>query len=199
LHELWNEEQPCTDDYVHDTPVHNAPNFGNPGYPHVSMCSDEAVEMTMNFMDNTDDYAQYMFTIGQKIRMQSVFAKDAPREGITKSKYKCYEPKKNQLAETELPVLDALPSETIGKLNVVLAPNPADQTFQVNVTNPVAGKLLLTIYSASGQVMEQQITEINPGQHPFRFNSSKWTAGIYLVHTVINNQSDVQRLVIVKP
>lgn len=200
LHELWNENQPCADDYVHDTPIHNAPNYGNPGYPHISMCPGQVVEMTMNFMDNTDDYAQYMFTIGQKIRMQSVFAKAAPREGITKSKFKCYEPAKKALQELEVETLSSLSEEVFtDKLSVALFPNPADQTFNVTVQNPTLGKLLLTVYHANGQLMQQQITEIGQGKHQFSYNSSQWPAGIYLVHTVINGQNDIQRLVIVKP
>lgn len=200
LHELWNENQPCADDYVHDTPIHNAPNYGNPGYPHISMCSGQVVEMTMNFMDNTDDYAQYMFTLGQKIRMQGVFAKDAPREGITKSKIKCYDPSKKAVQSLDIGTLNDFPNDVIkGKLSVALFPNPADQTFNIVVQNPELGKLLLTVYNTNGQLMQQQITEIGAGSHQFNFNSGKWPAGIYLVHTVINSQSDIQRLVIVKP
>lgn len=199
LYELWNETQPCADDYVHDTPVHNAPNFGNPGYPHISMCSDQVVEMTMNFMDNTDDYAQYMFTIGQKARMQSAFDKDAPREGLAKSKFKCYEPKKNLLEAPTIAELATAATDEQGKLSVALLPNPADQSFRVNINNPTLGKLLLSIYNANGQLMEQQISEIAAGQHQFNYNSSKWPTGIYLVHTVVNGQNDVQRLVVVKP
>lgn len=197
LHELWNESQACADDYVHDTPTHNAPNYGNPIYPHVSLCSGTPVEMTMNFMDNTDDEAQYLFTFGQKIRMQSVFAKDGPRESITKSKFTCYKRSEN-LAELNS-LNTALTEHAKGKLSVTLFPNPADQSFKLNVQNPDLGKLLVSVYSANGQLMEQNIQEISAGQHQFEYNSIKWPAGIYLVHTVINNQVDIQRLVIIKP
>jgi hypothetical protein len=62
LHELWNESEPCGDDMVDDTPIHNAPNWTLDEYQHVSTCGDYPVEMTMNLMDNTPDSAQYMFT-----------------------------------------------------------------------------------------------------------------------------------------
>jgi len=52
LHELWNEETPCTDDFVEDTPIHNAPNYGKNEYKHVTTCDGNAVEMTMNLMDS---------------------------------------------------------------------------------------------------------------------------------------------------
>jgi hypothetical protein len=140
-----------------------------------------------------------MFTFGQKIRMQSAFDKDAPREGLAKSKFKCYEPKKNLLEAPTIAELATAATNEQRKLSVALLPNPADQSFKVNINNPSFGKLLLSIYNANGQLMEQQISEIAAGQHQYNYNSSKWPTGIYLVHTVVNGQNDVQRLVIVKP
>ena len=198
LYELWNDYQACADDEVHDTPIHNAPNYGNPGYPHISMCPDQLVEMTMNFMDNTDDAAQYMFTLGQKLRMQSVFAKGAPREGLTKSKFTCYKRPQNLLGTSSNSDLSS-PNANEAKLSVSLFPNPANQSFKLSVSNPDIGKLLVSVYNAKGQLMQQSINEIGAGQHQFDYDSSKWSAGIYLVHTVINNQTNIQRLVIIKP
>jgi hypothetical protein len=37
-----------------------------PAYPHYSTCTGTPVEMTMNYMDYTDDRGMYMFTDGQK-------------------------------------------------------------------------------------------------------------------------------------
>ncbi len=74
LRDLWDETTPCGDDGVDDTPVHNAPNYGAPPYRHISLCHNFPVEMTMNFMDNTNDAAQYMFTYGQMYRMQAALS-----------------------------------------------------------------------------------------------------------------------------
>jgi hypothetical protein len=46
LYDLWNESQPCADDYVDDTPIHNAPNGRFWQYRHVSTCDGSPVEMT---------------------------------------------------------------------------------------------------------------------------------------------------------
>jgi hypothetical protein len=73
LHDLWNESEPCADDYVSDTPIHNMPNRGKPRYKHVTTCETRRLvqEMTMNFMDSTDDEYQMMFTEGQVRRMHA--------------------------------------------------------------------------------------------------------------------------------
>lgn len=72
LRHIWGDAT-CGNDQVSDTPVANAANFGVPAYPHYSTCSGAPVEMTMNYMDYTDDNAMYMFSLGQKSRMDAIF------------------------------------------------------------------------------------------------------------------------------
>ena len=72
LRHIWGD-QTCGSDLVNDTPAHNTANYGCPSYPHYSTCSGGPVEMTMNYMDYSDDACMYMFTIGQKTRMLSFF------------------------------------------------------------------------------------------------------------------------------
>lgn len=73
LRHIWGDAT-CGSDLVSDTPVHNTANYGKPAYPHYSTCSGAPVEMTMNYMDYTDDNAMYMFSLGQKSRMDAIFA-----------------------------------------------------------------------------------------------------------------------------
>jgi hypothetical protein len=73
LRHIWGDAT-CGSDLVSDTPTHNTANYGVPTYPHLSTCSGTPVEMTMNYMDYTDDRGMYMFTLGQKARMDAVFA-----------------------------------------------------------------------------------------------------------------------------
>lgn len=90
LYELWNEERPCWDDYVNDTPIHNAPNYGPTNeYKHVSTCPGNPVEMSMNFMDNSDDEYLYLFTAGQMMRIHAVLTKGGPRHKLTNSQTLC--------------------------------------------------------------------------------------------------------------
>ena len=81
LRHIWGDAT-CGNDLVADTPVHNGPNYGAPAYPHYSTCSGQPVEMTMNYMDYTDDRGMYMFSNGQKSRISAVFASGGPRNGF---------------------------------------------------------------------------------------------------------------------
>lgn len=78
LRHIWGDAT-CGNDFVSDTPLHNAANFGCPAAGHLSTCTGTPVEMTMNYMDYTDDACMYMFSIGQKTRMQATFAVGGPR------------------------------------------------------------------------------------------------------------------------
>ena len=73
LRHIWGDAT-CGSDLVADTPTHNDANYGVPTYPHLSTCSGNPVEMTMNYMDYTDDRGMYMFSLGQKTRMDAIFA-----------------------------------------------------------------------------------------------------------------------------
>ncbi|WP_264538317.1 zinc metalloprotease [Flavobacterium sp. N1736] len=78
LRHIWGDAT-CGSDLVSDTPTHNTANYGVPAYPHYSTCSGTPVEMTMNYMDYTDDNAMYMFSNGQKSRMAAIFVTGGPR------------------------------------------------------------------------------------------------------------------------
>jgi hypothetical protein len=72
LRHIWGDAT-CGNDLVGDTPSHNAANYGCPTLPHYSTCSGTPIEMTMNYMDYTDDACMYMFSQGQKTRMLATF------------------------------------------------------------------------------------------------------------------------------
>lgn len=72
LRHIWGDAT-CGNDQVADTPTHNTSNGGCPAYPHYSTCSGNPVEMTMNYMDYTYDACMYMFSAGQKTRMNATF------------------------------------------------------------------------------------------------------------------------------
>jgi len=78
LRHIWGDAN-CGSDLVSDTPTHNDANYGVPVYPHYSTCSGTPVEMTMNYMDYTDDNAMYMFSTGQKSRMSAIFVSGGAR------------------------------------------------------------------------------------------------------------------------
>ncbi len=82
LYPLWGMGL-CEDDWVEDTPIHNGPNYGCPILYEMSTCYREArIEMTTNFMDNTDDACMTMFTKGQINRMYASLIKGGSRHGL---------------------------------------------------------------------------------------------------------------------
>lgn len=81
LRHIWGDAT-CGNDLVSDTPKHNTANYGCPSFPHYSTCSGNPTEMTMNYMDYTYDACMYMFSVGQKDRMNAVFAVGGPRNSF---------------------------------------------------------------------------------------------------------------------
>lgn len=88
LRHIWGDGNCSQDDFVEDTPLSDSPNFGCPTYPTVRCNTND---MTMNYMDYTDDTCMHMFTEGQKDRMRAVFIENGPRESIVKNFYKKYD------------------------------------------------------------------------------------------------------------
>jgi hypothetical protein len=84
LRHIWGDAN-CGSDLVSDTPTHNTANYGCPTYPHASTCTGAPVEMTMNYMDYTDDACMYMFSAGQVTRMQALFATGGSRVSLLTS------------------------------------------------------------------------------------------------------------------
>jgi hypothetical protein len=78
LRHIWGDAT-CGNDQVGDTPLHNTANYGCPALGHKSTCTEAPIEMTMNYMDYTDDACMYMFSAGQKTRMLALFAPGGAR------------------------------------------------------------------------------------------------------------------------
>lgn len=196
LYELWNDYIPCADDYVEDTPIHNAPNIDSPTYKHVSTCYDNPVEMTMNFMDNTDDAALTMFTIGQKARMLANLGKDGPRAGLLEAKTKC-----DNNGNLDAPIALNLPIEEKRNeeaLRVNLFPNPTAGDFTLELDSQISGQLSIVVYSTLGAVVQQLQRPVVQGLQQVHIPSKDWAPGLYLVHTQVNEHKNVQRLIIAK-
>jgi hypothetical protein len=79
LRHIWGDGRCRQDDFVADTPSSDGPNYGCPSYPTANCKSND---MTMNYMDYTNDDCMYMFSEGQKVRMRSIFQSGAPRAAM---------------------------------------------------------------------------------------------------------------------
>lgn len=81
LRHIWGDAT-CGNDQVGDTPLHNTANYGCPAAGHLSTCTGTPVEMTMNYMDYSDDACMYMFSVGQRSRMLAIFAAGGARNSF---------------------------------------------------------------------------------------------------------------------
>ncbi len=91
LYHIWGDESACNaDDNVSDTPKQKAENYGCPTYPQTTQsggrCSTtDPSSMYMNYMDYTDDGCMNMFSAGQAVRMQALFASGGSRVAMVSS------------------------------------------------------------------------------------------------------------------
>ncbi len=79
LRHIWGDGRCRQDDFVDDTPSSDGPNYGCPTYPTVNC---QSTDMTMNYMDYTNDACMNMFTLGQNDRIRAIFAPGGARESF---------------------------------------------------------------------------------------------------------------------
>jgi PKD repeat protein len=89
LFHIWGDDgTACTgSDNVADTPNQADENYGCPN-PATNISCSNSGDMSMNYMDYTDDACMYMFTTGQKARVDAVLA-SAPRRASLLTSNKC--------------------------------------------------------------------------------------------------------------
>lgn len=84
LYHIWGLYDDCTGgDMVADTPNAAGPNYGEPGFPHVSCNNGPNGDMFMNYMDYVNDATMFMFTSQQVARMLTTL--EGPRSGLGRS------------------------------------------------------------------------------------------------------------------
>ena len=82
LRHIWGDAN-CGSDLVADTPTQTTANYGKPTYPLMNTCGGVSRSvMFMNYMDYVDDAAMFMFSAGQKDRMQAVLTSNGARKGL---------------------------------------------------------------------------------------------------------------------
>lgn len=147
LRHIWGDDY-CGDDWVDDTPRQGGFTGGCPTDVRSSCSNGAAGDMYMNYMDLTNDACTNMFTLGQKDRMQALFAAGGARAGMLKSVG--LQPPLSQ----ESPVQPAPPRW----LRSNLYPNPTRTSFTLDVaydTRWVGNTVLIT--NMQGRVVRQAI------------------------------------------
>jgi zinc-dependent metalloproteinase lipoprotein len=84
---IWGDAN-CGDDYCADTPTQMQENYGCVAFPQVT-CNNVTGDMSMNYMDYTNDACMYMFTQAQKDRLQAVMLNTPRRAPLAYSNVAC--------------------------------------------------------------------------------------------------------------
>lgn len=86
LRHIWGDGT-CASDFCNDTPPAQTSNGGCPTHPYkVGVCGGNTTgEMTMNYMDYTNDACMYMFTADQKFRAQLIMTHSPMRVSLLTS------------------------------------------------------------------------------------------------------------------
>lgn len=86
LRHIWGDSN-CGNDFCNDTPPAQTANYNCPTFPYkLGTCTNNTTgEMTMNFMDYTNDACMYMFTADQKYRAQLILTNSTMRAALVTS------------------------------------------------------------------------------------------------------------------
>lgn len=86
LRHIWGDGT-CATDYCNDTPPAQNANYNCPTFPYkLGTCSGNTTgEMTMNYMDYTNDACMYLFTNDQKVRAQLILTNSSMRASLLTS------------------------------------------------------------------------------------------------------------------
>jgi hypothetical protein len=134
LRHIWGDAS-CGNDQVSDTPTQQTANYGCPSFPHVT-CSNQG-DMSMNYMDYTDDACMYMYTTGQAARMNALFAAGGARASLTTS------------------LGGVAPRQTSAAEPVAMYPNPASEVLHLSLPADASAKSTVRVFDLRGHEMTQ--------------------------------------------
>ena len=196
LYELWSETVQCGDDGVEDTPIHNAPTLGNVDYRFVSTCDGNPVVMSMNYMDNTNDNMLYLFTKGQKKRLQATLAPNGIRYKLVQSgAAQCTNGNPNAQIVQQNPPKPTTPL-LLSPMSYRIYPNPAQDNINLEIGVEKSGEATLNIYNAQGGLQVSKTYKVTEGSQSFTVNCGTWTTGLYFVQLKVNEDVVSEKVLI---
>jgi hypothetical protein len=181
LRHIWGDDT-CGDDFVADTEIAEAANYGCPTFPHNanSTCgSGVDGEMYMNYMDYVDDACMNMFTYDQGIRMQSALNGD--RAGLLTS-LGCSAP-------------TGLLNEGSLENGFKIYPNPSNGNFTVDTHMLKYDNISISVYDLLGSKI-QKFENIKI--FPFKMDLNDLSNGIYYFKINCGNKTITQKVIIAK-
>lgn len=173
---IWGDDgNSCSgSDSIADTPNHGGLHYGcfNPGQVLTDACSPNAPGiMWMNYMEYVDDACMYMFSAGQKLRMQATLA--GPRASLL----------------TSPGCLVGIPENPLA-YRLQVYPVPTQDI--VHFDYPVAGELSVTVQDACGRIV--QTLWRSEGTEPLALGGLP--AGIYFAVVKAGGAQTVRKFVV---
>lgn len=179
LEHIWGDAN-CGDDLVSDTPPQEDANGGCPSHPYnVGACSGNTTgEMTMNYMDYTNDVCMNAFTDGQKTRM--IAAINTYRSDLlTASGTRCDASTGTEIFSTQLNNVFVYPNPSVGVLNI-------DLNEKANYT--------VTILNMLGEVISSQ----TKNAALFTFDINNQPNGVYFVRITSGDKVTTKKVFLTK-
>ena len=191
LRHIWGDAT-CGNDFVGDTPLHNAANFGCPGAGHRSTCTGTPLEMWMNYMDYTDDRCMYFFSDGQVARSSFYIDTDPQLHSIVNST--CTLSSANNTIVTN----------TSGGSNSGRLSNPYFLVYPSITAGPLTvqfdaatnGKAEVNIFNATGSLLSRNTIGVVKGENTKLVDVSKLANGIYILQLNQDNDKRVRKLIV---
>ncbi len=171
LEHIWGDAN-CGNDFVADTPLHNEDNGGCPSINHLSTCTGTPRELTMNYMDYTNDACMYMLTQGQANRMQAhlnTIANDFNQNTLSSDSF-------------------------VNTISFSVYPNPNEGTFSINFDSNSIDNMVL-VYDITGRKVFENNFENTSSTISIKIENV--TSGIYSV-VVKNNEGISSKKIIIK-
>ncbi|MFN8338599.1 MAG: M43 family zinc metalloprotease [Saprospiraceae bacterium] len=169
LNELWDENLPCKDDAIEDTPIHNYANFSlGTDMKNVSTCEGNPIELVINYMDNLPDMYNVMFTKGQVERMKRVINSKYGRQYY--NTLWC----ETQIRKSTSP-------------NIVIYPNPNTGLLFLS-TNQTLNEVSVNIFNSFGLQVSTYQYKIIEGGSTIDLNLQNLPSGLYNIQLYSSNR-----------
>lgn len=167
LKHIWGDTY-CGDDGVDDTPKQASYTVGCPGTVRITCGNSPTGDMYNNYMDFTSDACRFIFTRGQKARMQAVFLTGGSRNSLMSSAG----------LDKALIFESPLPDEDPRWLQVKMYPNPVSNTLYLDLSYDVRwiGK---TIFITN--LVGQSIKNVTISSKVQAVDVSNFKPGIYFL------------------
>jgi hypothetical protein len=132
---IWGDDgNSCNgSDDVADTPNQSNSSSGCPKFPNISCNNGPHGDMFMNYMDYTNDSCMYMFTQGQKERMQSALENFRPLLKNTNT--------------------DCTPLYSTIDYSTTIIPNPSNGNFILRFKNAIPKTCVLSLFDLTGKLL----------------------------------------------